>query len=131
MMKWDGLNRRQFPRIVYPCMVKVISQGHVVEAILTHTENIGVGGVGVIIKKELKLFEVVGLEIDLIDEEDHIVTSGKVVWVVKRKAEEAFKPMFYDVGIEFQGLSSKNKSRLEAATDKFIKKGFKVLKPVY
>ena len=49
MARWDGLNRRKFPRVIYPCLV-VIQNGKVDDrdVILTHTENIGIGGVCVI-----------------------------------------------------------------------------------
>jgi hypothetical protein len=42
-MAWEGMDRRKFPRVMYPCMVKVISSDGPQESILTHTENIGHG----------------------------------------------------------------------------------------
>ncbi|MBI4309107.1 MAG: PilZ domain-containing protein [Candidatus Omnitrophica bacterium] len=125
------MNRRKFPRLVYPCLVKVSSKDQTPDVFLTHTENIGVGGICVIVKKEIKLFSSVDIEIDLIDEVDHIVASGRVIWMVKRKAIEPFKPSFYDTGIEFENLNDKHKPKLDAAINKFIRKGYKVLKPVY
>ena len=43
-MTWEGLNRRRFPRVKFPCLVKVIVNGVVFETHLTHTENISIGG---------------------------------------------------------------------------------------
>ena len=128
---WNGLNRRQFPRIMYPCLVRISSKSQVPDVFLTHTENIGVGGICVIVKKEIKLFSPVDIEIDLIDEDTHVVTRGRVVWVVRRKAVESFKPSFYDIGIEFENLDDKHKLKLDAAINRSIRKGYKVLKPVY
>jgi Tfp pilus assembly protein PilZ len=131
MGQWEGLNRRQFPRLAYPCLVKVRVNSETPEALLTHTENIGVGGICVIIRKEVKLFTSIDLEIDLMDEQDHILVRGRVVWVVRRKAIMLVKPLFYDIGVEFENLNVKDKKRLEAAIHLYIKKGYKVLKPVY
>lgn len=128
-MVWDGLNRRRFPRVVFPCLIKVSSKGGGKEIILTHTQNIGVGGAGVMVKKEFKLFADVELEIDLLDELDHIKTNGKIVWVVRRKATEEIKPMFYDIGIEFVSLPDRQQGHLQTVIDKLILKSAPILKP--
>ena len=130
-MAWDGLNRRRFPRVIYPCLIKVSSKGQEVENLLTHTENVGIGGVCVIIKKEIKLFTDVDVEIDLLDTEDHIKAGGKIVWVVRRKAIESVKPMFYDIGVEFSNISGKHKEHLKETIDRVIKNGATVLKDLY
>jgi len=128
---WDGANRRQFPRIVYPCLVKVTCDGEPRETFLTHTENISVGGISVIVKKEIRVFSTIEVEIDLIEDPEHIVATGRVVWSVRRKAIESVKPMFYDIGIQFDDIKDKDKTRLGVAISKFIEKGYKILKPVY
>ena len=131
-MSWDGFNRRRFPRILYPCLVKLgTADGAQQEAFLTHTENIGVGGICVIVKKEIALFCPVQVEVDLLEETDHLFARGRVAWVVRRKAMEEVKPLFYDIGIEFEELSAKDKARMEATIAQFIQKGYKILKPVY
>ena len=130
-MAWEGIDRRKFPRILYPCMVKISSKGHDQDVFLTHTENIGSGGCCVIVKKEIKMFTTVTVELDLIDEQDHIFAEGKVVWSVRRKAIAEYKPSFYDVGVEFFNMAEKDKKRLEASMNVFFKKGYKTLKPLY
>ena len=130
-MAWDGLNRRKFPRIVYPCLVKVKSQEKENAAFLTHTENISSGGICVIIRQEIKLFTHVEVEIDLLDETEHVFSEGRVVWMVRRKESEKHKPLFYDIGIEFENLKEKEKARLEVSISQCIQKGIKILKPVY
>ena len=99
MSKWDGLNRRKFPRINFPCLLSIGGTQRET-AILTHTENLGVGGVCVIIKEDIKTFFPVKVELDLMDMGDHIKCTGKVVWNVRR-AEKSHKKMFHDIGIEF------------------------------
>ena len=131
-MGWDGSNRRQFPRIMYPCLVKLTAgDGAQHDAFLTHTENIGVGGISVIVKKEIPLSASVQVEVDLLDNIEHLSAKGRVIWVVRRRSGETVKPLFYDVGIEFEGLSDKDKIRLDTTIVRFIQKGYKILKPVY
>ena len=130
-MTWDGLNRRRFPRVIYPCLIKLNADNKDVQAILTHTENIGIGGVSITVKKEIKLFTAVEIEIDLLDTNDHIKTTGKVVWAVRRKAIEEVKPLFYDLGVEFVNLPAKQKEHLRNTLDRVIKNGATVLKADY
>jgi Tfp pilus assembly protein PilZ len=130
-MTWDGLNRRKFPRVIYPCLIKLSAAGDAVENLLTHTENIGTGGICIITKKEIKLFTDVHIEIDLLDTDDHIKAAGKVVWVVRRKAIEDVKPMFYDIGVEFADMTAKHKEHLRITLERIIKNGATVLKERY
>jgi Tfp pilus assembly protein PilZ len=121
MTTWEGMDRRKFPRANYPCLL-IIRRDHITpEAILTHTENIGVGGVGVIIKRELQLFAPIELEVDLLDMQPHIKCEGKIVWVVRRKETAEIKPLFYDVGVEFTNLSEKDRKRIEFIVNRLIK----------
>lgn len=130
-MGWDGKNRRQFPRIAYPCLVKIVSANKTRDAYLTHTENIGVGGVGIIAKHEIPILTKVEIEIDLLDGQEHVIASGKVAWAYQRKDTAETKPSFYDIGLEFDNLDPADKARLEKTTQNLIKKGYKVLKPVF
>ncbi len=128
-MTWEGMDRRKFPRVMYPCMVKVTSSHGVQEAILTHTENIGQGGLCVTLKNEIKLFSPVELEVDFLDGNEHIIPKGKVVWNVRRKAIEKIKPMFYDIGIEFTEISKRDQHHLRETLQQLIDKGTPLSKP--
>ncbi len=128
-MTWQGNDRRSFPRVLYPCLVKIKTLQGEEQALLAHTENIGVGGICVTVKNEIKLFADVTLEIDLLDSEDHFKAQGRVVWTVRRKSNAEHKPMFYDVGIEFKQVSIEEKKRLQTVLEQMIKKGAKFLKP--
>ncbi len=113
MTPWQGLNRRKFPRVKYPCLVTVWyeSEGKQ-ETFLTHTENVGIGGVCVICHKRLKMFSPVDMEIDLMDMDAHIRSKGKAMWVVQRKDPGQHKPMVFDVGVEFLDLKEEDKERI-------------------
>ena len=126
MSAWDGLDRRRFPRVYYPCLVTVRRSEEEHDVFLTHTENIGIGGICVTLKKEVKLFSPVDLEIDLLDTEEHVRCEGKVVWSVRRKSEEKTKPLFYDIGIEFDKLDDGDQQRLDIIVQRLIKQGHKV-----
>jgi len=122
MPNWDGLNRRKFPRIKYPCLVVIRNDEEGAgDIILTHTENIGIGGVCIILKQNIKMFSEVNLEIDLLDLGDHIKCKGKVVWNVRRKSEDDHKPAFYDIGVEYENLVKKDKERLEVIIQRIVK----------
>jgi Tfp pilus assembly protein PilZ len=128
-MSWEGTDRRKFPRVMYPCMVKVISSDGTEQQLLTHTENIGQGGLSVTIKNEIKLFTPVTMEVDLLDINEHIYPKGKVVWNVRRKSIEEHKPLFYDIGIEFSEISKKDHDHLRATLQLLIDKGAPLTKP--
>ncbi len=121
MTNWAGLNRRKFPRVKYPCLVVVRDGDSKEDVILTHTENVGVGGVCVILKKSLKMFTNVELELDLLDLGNHVKCSGKVVWNVQRKEDVKNKPLFYDIGIEFSNLTKKELGRMESVVKRLVK----------
>ena len=121
MNAWDGMNRRKFPRVNYPCLVKIASTDGSADVILSHTENIGIGGVCVTLKKGLKMFSPVELELDLMDFGEHMKFQGKVVWSIRRKDDAQKKPLFYDTGIEFSGLTEHEHSRLSAIVDRLVK----------
>ena len=121
MTGWDGLNRRKFPRANYPCLIILRHNRVGPEAMLTHTENIGIGGVCIILKRGIKLFTPVELEIDLLDTTTHIKCDGKVVWSVQRKDSADAKPSFYDTGVEFINVSMKDQQRINEVVNRLMK----------
>ena len=113
MNAWVGKNRRRFPRLQYPCLVTIRYGLGTKHVMLSHTENLGVGGICVTLKESIKLFTPVDLELDLLDMEDHIKCTGKVVWSIRRGSAAKEKPFFYDVGIEFIKIADKDHPRIE------------------
>lgn len=123
MGDWEGLNRRKFPRVNYPCLVVIRNSAddEKTNVILTHTDNIGVGGVCVALKQNVKMFREVELELDLLDLGEHICCNGKVVWNVQRKNEAPEKPMFFDIGIEFINIAKDDQKRLERIVERLVR----------
>ncbi len=117
MEYWEGKNRRQSLRVKYPCLVVIYDQeaegGKGKQSILTHTDNIGVGGVCISLKTSLKRFVVVDVELDLLDLEEHIHCKGKVMWVSPREKDTQGQVVSFDVGIEFVDIKEENSCRLK------------------
>lgn len=118
---WEGVNRRKFPRASYPCLVIIRKDHKEPVALLTHTENVGLGGICVILKKSLDLFMPVELEIDLMDTHPHIKCEGKIVWAIRRKETEEQKPSFFDTGIEFVRMKEDDRNRISIVVDRLMK----------
>ncbi len=102
---WQGIDNRKFPRANYPCKIVVIKSGSS-QHFSTHTENIGKGGVCVVLEKALEKFCPVELTIYLQDGRHPLECDGRVVWTVKGK--QAF-----DTGIEFLNLQAEDAQRIE------------------
>ncbi len=113
---WQGMNQRRFPRLKSPCVVKLHQEGVADTTISTTTENIGLGGICVLLDRGMDIFSPVDLELHLEAGKPVLKTQGTIVWVVLRRDNKK-KPSF-DTGIEFSGLLADDRARLEALLDK-------------
>jgi hypothetical protein len=111
---WQGINQRKFPRFQCTCVVSLRQEGKT-SSIPTQTENLGLGGVCVLLAKGLDVFSPVDVEVNLEDGKPPILVSGTIVWVVRRQLLKG-KPA-YDTGIEFAELVPEDRARLEAMID--------------
>ncbi|MBI3317576.1 MAG: PilZ domain-containing protein [Candidatus Omnitrophica bacterium] len=100
----------------YRCVVRVTPERKASSAISAVTENIGLGGVCLLLEKGLEIFSPVQLELDLKDSGHPLRLEGTVVWVVRRR--EFRKGATYDTGVEFSELSPQDRSRIEAVVDR-------------
>lgn len=112
---WQGIDQRRFPRAQYKCQVGLRQPGgaSVVSAL---TENVGMGGVCVLLDKGLDIFSPVELDLTLEDGKPPLHIKGTIVWVVRRR--EFRKGPSFDTGVEFSELSPEDKARIEAILDK-------------
>ena len=122
-MSWDGRNRRKFPRVLFPCLIKIRGDKNAKDVLLTHTENLSIGGVRVILKNSVSMGAVIDVEIDLMDTGEHLSCKGKVVWSEKRKSTESVKPNFFDIGIEFINVGDGDQKRLDLIVGHHVKQG--------
>ncbi|MFC1699204.1 PilZ domain-containing protein [Candidatus Omnitrophota bacterium] len=137
---WDGLERRKFPRVQYPCLVTVFKRMKPALSILTHTENLSLGGVRVVVSEQIDVAAEVDIEIDLQDMLPNVLSKGtvawvreltpgdpalaakkrniqrlkgKVAWVKKIPSTRAGEPAHFDIGIQFVGLKADDRHRVE------------------
>ncbi len=118
-MFWEGINQRKFPRARYKCRI-MVSGKDLDPAVDASTENIGSGGICVVLEDRFELFEDVALEIYLDDGKKPVNCTGMVVWVVKRHPKTVDQKALYDMGIEFLNICREDKKRIEKLVDKLL-----------
>ena len=116
---WNGINRRKFPRASYKCLI-TIKKRLTSKVISTQTENIGAGGICVIIKEDLGLFQGVDLELFLDDNKPPIKCGGTVVWVVKKSEPKQKGAYLYDSGIEFIDVRPEDRDRITEVVEHIL-----------
>jgi len=116
---WNGIDRRRFPRATYSCLI-TIRRRITSKSIATNTENIGAGGICVIIKDDLGLFQGVDLEINLEDGQPPVKCGGTVVWVVKKGDQKKKGGYLFDTGVEFIDIRPEDIDRIAAIVDKIL-----------
>lgn len=99
---WQGMEKRKFPRAEFPCKIVAYLPG--ARTFLTHTENIGCGGVRVLLDENLELSSFVGLTI-FFDSGRNINCRAKVVWTLEVKNPVTENALLYDTGLEFADLN--------------------------
>lgn len=117
---WAGLNRRKFPRAQYQCKIVIKKKLGAPISAMTLTENIGIGGICVVLEKDLHMFRNVNVELFLGTEDKPINCTGTIVWVVKRT--DAQKHSCYDTGIEFLKIKEGDKERISTVVDEILAK---------
>ena len=115
-MAWSGLDQRGFPRIAVQCDI-LIREGST-EVIKTKTENLGGGGVCVILGQPLEKFSKVRLRVTLEPGQASgtIACDGRVVWTVRSK-DPATQRLSYDTGIEFVNLAGGDETAILRFTE--------------
>lgn len=119
---WDGFDKRKFPRMSLTCEIAILS-AEKSEPIKAVTENVGIGGVCVLLNKSLERFSQCGLLLTFGDGEskEEIRCNGRVVWIVKTGNARGRNP-HYDIGIEFQDMAEESKVLLKRQIEEFSKK---------
>lgn len=116
---WNGINRRKFPRANYKCLI-TIKKRLTPKTLSTQTENIGAGGICVIVKEDLGLFQGVDLELHLEDNRPPIKCGGTVVWVVKKAKPKRKGSFLFDTGIEFIDMRPEDNERISEVVEEIL-----------
>ena len=118
IMVWEGIDKRKFPRIRYRCLIRVSRNGQE-EVTETFTENIGLGGISVVLKESFGLFEAVSLEIFI--DGSVVKCDGTIVWVVKKHPMKEEEIVMYDTGIEFHNMDAEGKTNITRLVEDILK----------
>jgi len=116
---WNGISKRKFPRANYPCNITVKRKDDS-DKVFTKTENIGIGGICVVLPKDLGIFAPVEVQLDLLDAQPIVNCDATIVWIVEKKQE---KDKLYDTGIEFTNIKRKDSDRIVFIVDKILGNG--------
>jgi len=112
-MNYKGEERRRYPRALFPCKIRIVTQGRL---LVSHTENISRGGIRVILEENLKYFPVIGIDL-MIAKNKEIQCEGRVVWVKEKVSPVDKEPIMFDTGIEFTTISDSDKKNIECMVD--------------
>lgn len=112
---WDGFNKRKFLRLSLRCQISILLENKK-SAFDTLTQNVGVGGVCVILDQPLERYTSCRVRLELDEKLSPIECAGKVVWMVPTQESAAGKKRF-DTGIEFVGLESGDREALQEFVD--------------
>lgn len=96
---WDGFDKRNFPRINVRCEVNLKLADQTVP-FSTVTQNLGCGGLCVLLDHPMERFSECDLRLTLDDKSPAIACRGKVSWVIPTRGLKSRKTQ-YDTGIEF------------------------------
>jgi hypothetical protein len=110
-LSWSGLDQREFPRVRTRC--DILIRGGAGGILKASTENLGAGGVCVILGRELEKFSPVHIRLVLEEEGLAIESEGRVVWTVRHREFGSTK-VSCDTGIEFVHLKPQDQERLNA-----------------
>ncbi|PIQ86311.1 MAG: hypothetical protein COV74_05450 [Candidatus Omnitrophica bacterium CG11_big_fil_rev_8_21_14_0_20_45_26] len=108
---WQGFEGRQFPRIQTDCRIYITKDTHH-QPITARTENIGAGGICVLLDEPLPKLSMVNVKLDIDDGGQPISCVAQVVWTVERKEFNAKKKL-HDIGMSFIDLDDASKRRIE------------------
>jgi len=117
---WNGINRRKFPRANYKCLI-AIKKRLTSKTISTQTENIGAGGICIVIKEDLGLFQGVDVELYLDENKPPVKCGGTVVWVVKKSEPKRKGNYLYDTGVEFIDIRPEDRDRITDIVEDILK----------
>jgi len=115
-MAWDGFEKRRFVRAQVPCKITMYTPTEHIVA--TQTEDIGAGGVRVILNEELSIRSTVSIKI-FFDTGD-IHSKGRVAWVHRRPPLAVSEPDSYDTGVEFYEIKEEDYTVISDFVERLI-----------
>ena len=105
MMSGLGIDKRRFPRADFPCKIVVLRDDEK-QTFSTHTQNIGEGGVCVVIPEQLPSSCAVVIMLYLRDGHIPINCQGRIVWSIKQEDK-------FNTGIKFVDIKKPDSLRIK------------------
>ncbi|HOW87538.1 MAG TPA: PilZ domain-containing protein [Candidatus Omnitrophota bacterium] len=109
---WDGFNKRKFARLHLTCEVKIQPVGKQ-KTFTASTEDVGMGGVSVMLPEALERFDRCKIGLELKDGEPPVQCTGRCVWVIPSQDRKSSKKNF-DTGLEFLDMDEFSRKRLQS-----------------
>lgn len=116
-MNWAGLDQRAFPRVSTRCDITISDR--IGGTLQTKTQNVGVGGVCVILNRELEKLSQVKLRL-MLNDASSIECKARVCWMIKSR-EFASGKATYDIGLEFLDLPQEDRLKIRSFLGRFKK----------
>ncbi|KPK96658.1 MAG: hypothetical protein AMJ95_12940 [Omnitrophica WOR_2 bacterium SM23_72] len=118
-----AIEKRKFPRVNINCKIST-AYGDRLLVLESHTENLGEGGIRVILAQRLSVTTAVDLDLFLPGDETPIRCKGEVVWANEMKPQ-GVNPRLYDTGIKFIEISEQNKNTIRQLVHSLVEEGEK------
>jgi c-di-GMP-binding flagellar brake protein YcgR len=114
------MERREFSRINIACKISM-ALGDRLSEFSAHTENIGAGGMMIIMdaEKAPSVSTAVDLELFLWNMDQPIKCKGEIAWVNEISPQE-IKPRIFNVGIRFTEISDTDRDAIGRFVDGII-----------
>jgi c-di-GMP-binding flagellar brake protein YcgR len=109
---WDGFNKRKFARLHLTCEVAIQPVG-TQKTLTASTEDVGMGGVSVMLSEPLERFDRCKISLELKDGEPPVQCTGRSVWVIPSQERKSAKKNF-DTGLEFLDMDEFSRKRLQS-----------------
>lgn len=109
---WDGFNKRKFARLHLTCEVSIQPLGKQ-KSFTASTEDVGMGGVSVMLSEPLERFDRCKIGLELKDGEPPVHCTGRCVWVIPSQDRKSAKKNF-DTGLEFLDMDEFSRKRLHS-----------------
>ena len=116
-----AVERRQFPRASIMCKISTIF-GERLLVFHSHTENVGVGGVRVILEEKLHIATEVRVELFLHHRDNPLTCKGQVAWV-REMLPVGTVPRLFDTGIKFTDVPEAEQEELKKLVNSLISEG--------
>lgn len=115
------IEKRRFPRASIACKISTIF-GERLLVFESHTENIGEGGIRVILEENLNISTIVDIELFLSEKELPIRCKGEIAWDKEMKPEK-IRPRLFDTGIKFTEINDYAREEIRKLVNTLLAQG--------